>query len=100
MELSINTDECKVRQASTLEPSLGSNEEPTVVTPNRYAKDRGGENVGLREHRSNLLSPNTVCCKNGDEEDRGIKALPTVNGISEEDRMEFDGRGEASAFLR
>lgn len=31
MELSINTGECKVGQASALGPSLGSNEESMVV---------------------------------------------------------------------
>ena len=39
-------------------------------------------------------------CKDGVEEDGGIEALHTVNEISEEDMMEFDGGGKASASLR
>lgn len=34
MELSINTSECKVGQASALGPSLGSNKESMVVLSN------------------------------------------------------------------
>ena len=48
-----------------------------------------------------VIQPFTVfVCQSREEEDGGIKALPTVNGISEKDRMEFDGGGEASASLR
>ena len=151
MDFSINTNECKVGQASVLRPSLGSNKESMVVLSNRCARERGGENVGLGEHPSNFLSSNTVCCRTGDEafsktnvggstycnnlhgqsvcrenhpsvptnhylqlacqsrgeENGGIRALPNddawnraTNGISEENRMEFDGGGEASTSLR
>ena len=67
MDFSINTSECKVGQASILGPSLGRNEEFVVVPFDRFARDRGGENVGLGEHSLNLLNLNTVCCRTGDE---------------------------------
>ena len=78
MDSSINSGECNVGQV-----------EAVGVQSDRYARDRGGE-----------LRASTVHCKDGVEEDGGIEALHTVNEISEEDMMEFDGGGEASASLR
>lgn len=52
------------------------------------------------ESITQICSVQILCCRNGDKEDRGIKALPTINGISKEDRMKFDGEGEASTSLR
>ena len=67
MDFSINTSECKVGQASALRPNLGRNEESVVVPFDRCARDRGGENVGLGEHSSNLLNLDIVCCRTRDE---------------------------------
>nr|POE52438.1 hypothetical protein CFP56_52710 [Quercus suber] len=74
----INSGECNGGQADAV-----------VVQFNRYARDRGGE-----------LSAGTLHCRDEVEEDEGVEAQHTVNEISEEDSMEFDGGGEASASLR
>ena len=49
MDFPTNTSECNVRQPSTLEPSVGSNEEPMVVSSVQRSRDKGGEEVNVGE---------------------------------------------------
>ena len=77
VDLPINSGECDVGQAAAV-----------GIQSERYVRDRGEE-----------ISAGIVHCRDGVEEDGGFEALHTVNEISEEDQMEFNGGGEASASL-